>query len=148
MPPLPSKSPINALQKVVVNRLKADATLTTLLGAADRVVDQPRESMPHPYVRVGEFISTPDNTHTTIGRNVVMTLHIWTRKRGNLDGQTISSRIVELLDHQAAALDALLRPEGHRVVSIRAEFDQALTDPDPEIRHHVLRFRVATAQLS
>jgi hypothetical protein len=33
-------------------------------------------------------------------------------------------------------------------VSIRNEFDQALTDPDPEIRHHVLRFRVITAQLT
>lgn len=148
---LPSESPINALQKVVVARLKADATLTTLLGATPsdpRIVDQPREGMPHPYVRVGEFLSTPANTHTTFGRNVVMTLHIWTRKRGNLTGQDVASRIIALLDHQVAVLDALLRPEGHKLVTIRAEFDQSLTDPDPEIRHHVVRFRVETAQLS
>lgn len=146
--PLPSKSPINALQKVVHARLSADAALTTLLGGAGRVVDQPGETMALPYVRVGESISTADNTHTTIGRNVVQTLHIWTQKRGNKSGQDIAARIGELLDHQTAAMDAALRPEGHRVVAIRQEFDQALTDPDPEIRHHVVRVRVHTAQLS
>lgn len=151
MPPLPSKSPVNALQKITVARLAGDATLTALLGASVgdvRVVDQPREGMPHPYVRVGDFLSTPDNDLTSFGRNVVMTLHIWTKKRGNKDGQDIASRIVVLLDHQTAVLDPLLRVEGHKLILIRAEFDQALTDPDPEIRHHVLRFRVATAQLS
>jgi uncharacterized protein DUF3168 len=143
-----SRSPLNALQRVTVTRLKGDATLTGLLGASDRVVDQPREGMPYPYVRVGDTLSTPDNDLTSFGREVVMTLHIWTRKRGTLTGQDIAGRIVELLDHQTAALTALLASDGHKCVSIRAEFDQALTDPDPEIRHHVLRFRLQTEQLS
>lgn len=143
-----SKSPINALQKAFVARLKADGALATLLGAVDRIVDQPREGMPYPYVRVGDTLSTPDNDLTTFGRNVLETLHIWSRYRGNKPGQDIADRCVQLLDHQAAALSALLAADGHKVISIRAEFDQALTDPDPEIRHHVLRFRVETAQLS
>jgi hypothetical protein len=145
---MPSRSPIGPLQKVVIARLKADATLVTLLGVSDRVVDQPREGMPYPYIRVGDTLSTEDNDLTSFGRSVVMTLHIWTKYRGGKQGQDISARVAELLDHQVVTLDALLRVEGHRVISIRAEFDQALTDPDPEIRHHVLRFRVATAQLS
>jgi len=32
------------------------------------------------------------------------------------------------------------------IVSVRQEYDQALVDPDPQIRHHVLRFRIITAQ--
>ncbi|MET0419009.1 MAG: DUF3168 domain-containing protein [Actinoplanes sp.] len=151
IPQTTSKSPLNALQKVVVTRLKGDATLATLLGSSPsdaRVVDQPREGMPYPYVRVGDTLSTADDDLTSFGRSVVMTLHIWTKKRGTFSGQEILNRIVELLDHQTAAVSALLEAEGHRVVRIAAEFDQALTDPDPEIRHHVLRFRVATAQLS
>ena len=143
-----SKSPLNALQKAMVTRLKADATLTALLGAADRIVDQPREGMPYPYVRVGDALSTPDNTHTSFGREVVETLHVWTKERGTLTGQDIAGRIVELLDHKWRELSALLAADGHKCVSIRAEFDQALTDPDPEIRHHVLRFRLQTEQLS
>jgi hypothetical protein len=146
--PLPTLGPLNALQKVVIARLKADATLTALLGSATRVVDYVPETMTPPYVRVGEFTSTAAGSHTSIGRNVVMTIHVWTKVRGNKDGQTIANRITELLDRQTAALSTLLEVEGHRVITIRAEFDQSLTDPDPEIRHHVLRFRVETAQLS
>lgn len=95
-----------------------------------------------PYVRVGDHLSIPDNDLTSFGRNVTETLHIWTRARSNASGQDIAARIIEILDHQP---EALIIP-GHRVVSIRSEFDQALTDPDPEIRHHVVRFRVITAQ--
>jgi hypothetical protein len=146
-----SKSPLNPLQKVLFARLNGDATLAALLGASVsdvRIVDQPREGMPYPYVRIGDHLSIPDNDHTSFGREVTETLHVWTKKRGNASGQDIAARIVVLLDHQTETLSALLAVEGHKVVSIRAEFDQALTDPDPEIRHHVLRFRVATAQLS
>jgi hypothetical protein len=143
-----SRSPINALQKAIFTRLSGDATLAGLLGAGDRIVDQPKEGQPLPYVRIGESVSTPDNDHGSFGREVTETLHVWTRKRGNATGQAIADRITALLDHQTAAMSALLAGDGHRVVTIRAEFDQALTDPDPEIRHHVLRFRVATAQLS
>lgn len=143
-----SKSPLNALQKAIFTRLNADATLVTLLGAAGRVVDQVTEGTPYPYVRIGDHLSIPDNSHGSFGREVTETLHVWTKKRGNVTGQAIALRIGELLDHQTDAMSALLAVDGHRCVSIRNEFDQALTDPDPEIRHHVLRFRVATAQLS
>lgn len=143
-----SRSPINPLQKAIFTRLTGDATLAGLLGTGTRIVDQPQEGQPFPYVRIGEHLSIPDNDHGTFGRNITETIHIWTRKRGNATGQAIAGRIVELLDHQPAAISALLAADGHKCVSIRAEFDQALTDPDPEIRHHVLRFRVITAQQS
>lgn len=141
-----SKSPLNALQRAIVQLLVADSTLTTLLTAAGRVLDQVEEVTPFPYVRLGDHLSVPDNDHGGYGRQVTETLHIWTKARGNITGQTIANRIIELLDHQHAALSAQL--SGHRVVSIRGDFDQALTDPDPEIRHHVLRFRITTTQLS
>lgn len=143
-----SESPLNPLQKAVFTRLNADATLTTLLGGAGRILDHVPEDQPMPYVRLGDHLSIPDNTHTTFGRNVTVTLHVWTRRRGNASGQSIAARIIELLDHQVAAMSALLAADGHECVTIRHEFDQALTDPDPEIRHHVLRLRVETSQLT
>jgi hypothetical protein len=143
-----SKSPANALQKALFARLNADATLAGLLGAAGRIVDQVQEGTPYPYVRIGERLSVPDNSHTQYGRRLTETLHVWTHARGNATGQTIAARVIELLDHQTAAMSALLAGDGHRCVSIRWEFDQALTDPDPEIRHHVVRFSVETAQLT
>ena len=139
-----STSPIAALQRAIVARLKGDSTLVGLLGGRQAIFDQPPEGEVYPYVRVGEHLSIPDNDHGTYGREVTETLHVWTKVRGNAEGQGIADRIIALLDHQAASLLVV----GHRVVSIRHEFDQALTDPDPEIRHHVLRFRIVTAQLT
>jgi hypothetical protein len=67
--------------------------------------------------------------------------------RSNSPGQTIANRVAALLDHQDAAISALMEPLGHKCVRISLDFDQALMDPDPQIRHHVLRFRVETSQL-
>lgn len=144
-----SKSPLNPLQKALVTLLSADASLTSLLGAAGHVLDQVTEQTAYPYLRLGDHLSIPDNDHGGYGRQVTETLHIWTEARGNVTGQAIANRVIELLDHQHVALTAAFAaPAAHRVVSIRNDFDQALTDPDPEIRHHVLRFRVVTAQLT
>lgn len=148
-----SRSPINPLQAAIVGLLRADAPLAALLAkvkdlspATPAVVDYVTEGQLYPYVRVGDHSSTPDNTHTSMGRRVAETIHVWTRARSNGPGQTVATRIVELLDHQPAALSARLAASGHRCVSIRLSFDQALDDPDPEIRHHVLRFTIETAQ--
>jgi uncharacterized protein DUF3168 len=148
-------SPITAIQKVIVAILRADATLAGLLApikgitpATPAVVDQPPEGQTKPYIRVGDNLSIPDHDHTSAGREVTVTLHVWTKERSSKPGQTIADRVTELLDHQVASFSAALEALGHRCVSIRQEFDQALEDPDPEIRHHVLRFRVQTQQLT
>lgn len=145
---LVSHSPINPLQKAIVARLKGGAALVTLLGGRPAIYDQPPEGEAYPYVRVGDHLSIPDNDLSSFGRQSTETLHVWTRVRGNATGQEIAAAVNALLDHQSDALSALLASDGQRCVSIRNEFDQALTDPDPEIRHHVLRFRVITAQQS
>lgn len=137
-----SSSPVNPMQKALLVRLAGDSTLMGLLGGAGRIVDQIPEGSLYPHIRLGESLSIPDNAHGQYGREVTQTLHVWTKTRTNAQGQDIAARANELLDHQPAALII----EGHKTVSIRCEFDQALTDPDPQIRHHVLRYRVVTEQ--
>jgi hypothetical protein len=149
-----SSSPLNPLQAAIVSRLRGDAALAAKLAtikgqspSTPAVVDRVPEGQPMPYVRLGDHLSTPDNTHTSYGRRVTETIHVWTRERSMGPGQAIATRVGELLDHQVAAMSALLAPAGHRCVSIRQTFDQALDDPDPEIRHHVLRFAIETCQI-
>jgi hypothetical protein len=138
------ESPIGPLQVAMVALLKGDTDLVTLLGG-QKVFDQRApEGTQYPYVLVGDHLSIPDNTHTTSGRDITVTVHVWTRTRTNKQGQDIAAAVSALLDHQVAALNAVL--VGHKVVAIRNNFDQALTDPDPELRQHVLRFRVQTSQ--
>lgn len=147
--------PAAAVQQVIVARLRGDATLAAALApikgltpATPAVVDGPPEGQLYPYVSVGDHLSIEDNTHTSRGRRVTETLHVWTKARSMTPGQTIASRVAALLDHQEAALSAALATHGHRCVLIDLEFDQAIRDPDPEIRHHVLRFRIITTQLT
>lgn len=136
-----SDSPLNPLQAAMFDVLDGDAALTSLMGA-DSVHDQVPEGDPYPYIRLGDHLGIPDNDLTSFGREVTETFHIWTRARSTGLGQAILARIDALLNNRPEALSV----DGHRVVSIRNEFDQALTDPNPDIRHHVLRFRVITAQ--
>jgi hypothetical protein len=134
-----SRSPIQPVQKAIYDRLTGDGTLMALI---EGVYDQVPEHKTFPWVRIGDHLSTPDNDLTSFGREITETIHVWTRTRRNSQGQQIAARIGELLDHQERELDVA----GHRVVSIRQEYDQALPDPDPQIRHHVLRFRIQTEQ--
>jgi hypothetical protein len=149
----PTRNPATPIQRAIVARLKADTALAALLAPlagstppVPAVVDQPPERQGKPYVRVGDHLSIPDNDHTSRGREVTETIHVWTQARSNAPGQAIADAITASLDHQVAAMSALLAADGHKCVTIRAEFDQALEDPDPQIRHHVLRFRIQTQQ--
>lgn len=153
-PQATSRPSENPLQRAVVARLRADVTLAGRLAkvkgtvSTPAVVDEVREGQAYPYVRVGDHLSVPDNTLTSFGRQITETIHVWTQAGSMGPGQDIADDVVRLLDHQDRALSALLAAYGQECVRISYEYGQALDDPDPEIRHHVLRFRVETAQLT
>ncbi|HEX6682431.1 MAG TPA: DUF3168 domain-containing protein [Candidatus Limnocylindrales bacterium] len=134
------RSPVHPVQVALYERLTDDPSLSALVTG---VFDQVPEGQPHPYVRIGDQLSIGDNDHSGYGRQITSTIHVWTRSRGNAEGQAIAARIAELLNEQERELDV----DGHRVVSCRLEYDQALPDPDPQIRHHVVRFRITTTQI-
>jgi hypothetical protein len=129
------------LQKALYATLSADEPLRVLLGRP-AVFDHVPETKRYPYVTIGEALETPDNAHGQFGRNVLLTVHVWSDQRGFLQGQQIVDRLVQLLDHQRGALAI----QGHRVVSIRFENAEPVRDPDPDIRHVPVRFRVITEQ--
>lgn len=105
------------------------------------VYDFVPETARRPYLTVGEAIETPDNVHGGYGRQTLITLHVWTDARGYAPGAAIADRVVALLDHQRLTI------AGQKWISTRFEYGQALPDPDPRIRHHLLRFRITTAIL-
>ncbi|MFE6223330.1 DUF3168 domain-containing protein [Streptomyces sp. NPDC057854] len=132
-------SPMFPVQAAVYARLTGDEQLSALITG---VYDYVPEDVAFPYVTVGEAIETPDNTVAGLGRETVVTLHVWTRARGHAKGLAIAARITALLDHQPLTL------AGAHHVATRYEFGQTLTDPEPpgDIRHVVLRYRVVTEQ--
>ena len=135
-----ASDPADALQAGVYALLSADATLTALAGVYDGV---PETAEPA-WVIIGEMTSLPDGVHGTEGRQTSATIHSWTRSDGFKPTNEIGARVVALLWHQHAALDAAVA--GHKVWRVDHEFAQTLDDPEPHLRHRVDRFRIWTSQ--
>ncbi len=135
-------NPLMALQRAFFERARADAQLMALLPGGLR--DEVPESEVRDYLVLGDHLALPDHDHTSFGFEITQTFHIWTKARGTARGGAIAHRWNELFDHQRRALTV----PGHRIVSIRNEFEQALRDPDPEWRQTLMRYRIHTQQES
>lgn len=140
---------LGPIQRSLYLRLTGDATLTAMLGTAPAtpargalmgVYDGAPEGAPFPYVTLGEAIETPRNAHAVYGAETVVTLHVWSKQRGYSEGLGIAGRLRQLLDHQ------LLDVVGHDVIAVRHEQTLTLRDPNPELRHLPVRFRITTEQ--
>lgn len=125
------------LQQAMYERAAADEALVAMVSG---VFDEVPETKVYPYVTLGEAIEQPDNTHSNYGAKTDVAFHIWSDYRGYLEGNTIGGRLVELFDHQP------LEIEGHRVVTVRFKQTTPMRDPDPNLRHVIVRFQVITEQ--
>jgi len=125
------------LQVAIRGVLIADLDLMSLITG---VYDHVPPAAVHPYVVVGDCVDRPDDAHDRRGWDSMATLHIWSRYRGT--GQAL-----QILGH----LDRLLhrRPlvvPGYTDISIAHDWHQTMRDPDPEVRHVPVRYRVWLAE--
>lgn len=98
------------------------------------------EGSPFPYVTIGDAIETARNTLGALGAETVQTLHVWTKGDSFKSGLEIAGHLRRLFDHQPLLIS------GHRVVSVKHEQTTPLRDPNPEVRHIPVRFRITTEQ--
>lgn len=141
MPPgMVADDPLNAVQAAFYTAARADAQLMALLPGG--VHDEVPEKEVRDYLVLGDHLSLPDNDHSSFGREITQTWHIWTKARGTKRGGEIAKRWNALFDHQRGSIVV----PGHKIVSIRNEFQQALRDPDPEWRQTLIRYRIHTEQ--
>jgi hypothetical protein len=126
------------LQVAIYTRLTGDAEL----GATAGVFDEVPESAPYPHVAFGTFVETPMDAHDQQGLQVDVTLHIWSKYRGYAECAEILGHLDRLLDRQPLVV------EGFTKVSVARDWHQFLRDPDPDIRHCPVRFRVWLAKES
>lgn len=108
------------------------------------VYDDVPERITKPYVTMGEMFSIPDNWHGGFGWDILSTLHVWTKSRGFKSAIDIANEIITKLDHQVAT--AIELPDSWYVVSIRFVQLSTLRDPDPELRHVPVQFRIVIHQ--
>jgi hypothetical protein len=109
----------------------------------DRIVDG-SESDParivYPYVQIGEAQTLDDDVVGSAGSDEYLTLHIWSRQRGQKEVKEIAGRI-------AAAMRALsLAVEGFDSVTVFTRDLRVLEDPDGLTRHGVFTLHIHAFQ--
>lgn len=129
--------PALAVQRAVYRTLTEDTELQSLVSG---VFDDVPEGTEFPYVVIGECTLIPDNYLTGFGREVRVTLHVWSRYRGFAEALEIADRVCQLLDHQP------LTVEGWEHIATRLDFMETLHDPDPSLRHVPIQFSVIVAR--
>ncbi|CAL9301262.1 MULTISPECIES: DUF3168 domain-containing protein [Streptomyces] len=121
------------LQVAVVQKARAHAPLTALVTG---VFDEVPENQPHPYITVGSITENVADAHNQRGLDASVVLHIWSRYRGYKQAAEILSALDAALDRQP------LTVVGFKDVSIAHQQHTELRDPDPEIRHINVSYRV------
>jgi len=125
-------SPELELQGAIVTRLKADATLTTLISG--RVYDQPPDPVTFPYVTIGEAQFLRDDATCISGGDVYLTLHGWSRAVGFPEVRRVADAVMDSL-HLAPLTLAT-----NRLVSIMHRQTRVFRDPDGLTSHAVIEF--------
>jgi hypothetical protein len=124
------------LQGVLVARLKADASLATLVGT--RVYDQPPSPVTYPYVTIGEAQTLRDDATCINGSRVFLTLHAWSQAVGFPEVKRIADAVTESL-HLAPLTLAT-----NRLISLMHRQTRTFRDADGVTSHAVIDFVAST----
>lgn len=133
-----SGTPQWGLQAAVFTRLKNDAALTTTLGAA--VYDDVPDGAAFPYVVIGDATEAPNDTMGRTGRDITITVHSWSRYKGQKQIKQLQNRVDELLDRWTPTV------AGWNTTKMLHEFYETFRDPDGITRHGVSRYRIHVHQ--
>lgn len=120
-------------QKAVISRLKADTALMELVTG---VYDKAPSGVRMPYVTLGSIYEAASDTHTDKGVDSSVVLHVWSEYEGNKQAADIVDALDAVLDRQP------LNVIGFKDVSIAFESADTVEDPNPDIRHINVRYRV------
>lgn len=107
-----------------------------LMGMVSGVFDEVPEDVAHPYVSIGTLTESVADAHNQRGLDVAVVLHVWSKYRGFKQAAQILAALDEALDRQP------LTVAGFRDVSIAHDQHTELRDPDPQIRHINVSYRV------
>jgi len=109
------------------------STLSNVLSIP--VYDEVPEGVAMPYVVIGDLYETGDPSHDVDGRQVLVTIHVWSNYAGAREAREISGQIIGALQFQELAVS------GFRPVPFALDFFDVLRDPSGTYRHGVVRFR-------
>lgn len=124
----------NVAQSAVYDLLSGSITGTVYDEPPDLPAGMPESDFP--YTVIGDDTAQAWDTDDTLGKEVTITLHVWSRYRGSKEVKQILGEIYGLL-HRA-------RPEidGYTVIDTLCEFTETRREMKPMIRHGIARYRM------
>lgn len=99
------------------------------------VYDEPPEGASMPYVVIGDITETPALSHNVDGREVLVTVHVWSAYAGAAEAREIAGEVIGTLHRQRITVT------GWQPVLLLLEFFDVLRDPGGVVRHGVIRLR-------
>ncbi|MGA5669016.1 DUF3168 domain-containing protein [Streptomyces pseudogriseolus] len=121
------------LQRAVYAKLTGHQPLMALVSG---VYDEVPENVAHPYVSIGSITEDVDDAHNARGLEAMVVLHVWSKYRGYREASEILTVLDAVLDRKPLDVD------GFTDVSIAHRQHNAMRDPDPDIRHINVSYRV------
>jgi hypothetical protein len=124
-----------AAQEIVYSLLNGNLTGCTVY---DTVPFLP-EAMPaanFPYCVIGEDTLLPWDNDDTVGADVTINLHFWSRASGNKQVKDLMAEAYAILNR------ANVTKTGYNVVDCLFEFGQSMSEPDGKTKHGVQRYRL------
>ena len=129
--------PERALQRALIDTLRADAGLKALLGDPARIWDEPPKPAPYPHLLIGRSESRPVAADGGATEHVI-TLTCRSDYGGAEEAKAVTAAVRAALHDQAPAL------EGHRVVTLRVTYVDVFRASDWLRTLGVVRLRAVT----
>lgn len=121
------------LQKAVIATLKADASVTALVG--QRIYDQVPPNATFPYVSWGPDQVLADKADCQNGFEVFAQIDVWSRAPGKPEAKRIAGAVRAALD------DAELTLDDHALLLLEHVQTRHLIDPDGSTKHSIVELR-------
>jgi len=131
-----------AVQMAFFSLLTNTTAVTNIVG--DRIFDSAPKDGIFPYIQIGFASETPFNVFGKKGKNIIATIDIYSRHKGNIEIQQLKNLVDNLIDEKPLTL------VGHTHTGTIATLSRTTTEYDApyEIRHQICQFRVYTQENS
>ena len=94
-----------------------------------------------PYITLGRISSRPISTHGDDMDLVNITIHTWSRKKGNKECMKLMERIDSALNRQDFEI------VGYQLIDSRIVTSECLSDPDGKTRHGIQTFNLSVDKI-
>lgn len=128
-----------AAQGIVFDLLNGNLTGCTVFDTAPFLPEAAPETT-FPYCVIGEDALGAWDTDLSRGADIRVTLHFWSRSKGNKQVKALMDQAYGLLNRAAPT------KAGYDVTDILFEFGQVVSDPDGATKHGVQRYRLTISE--